>query len=42
MYNKGTSIHEHKLRVSRSVSADKRAMVSKTKSKVNSIAAENG
>ena len=42
MYNKGTSIHGHKLPVSRSVSAEKRAKVSKIKSKVNSIAAENG
>ena len=42
MYDKGTSIHGHKLPVSRSVSAEKRAKVSKTKSKVNSVAAENG
>ena len=42
MYDKGTSIHGHKLPVSRSVSAEKGAKVNKTKSKVNSISAENG
>ena len=42
MCDKGTRMHAHKLPVSRGVSAEKRAKVSKTKSKVNSVAAENG